>query len=233
MADSERVMADAEALLRRVSPEGRRSAQRARARRRAHALRTARWMGAVLVAVVAVAIAWGLAVGPIGQFGFLAALGVVVAAWVAIAMLSHDAPDTPARLATAEVAELPSRTERWLQAQRPLLPPPALRLADEIGAKLEVLGPQLATLDPALPAAQAVRKLLAEELPELIGGYARVPAELRRTARDGPAPDRQLLDGLQVVDDQLGRMSADLASGDLARLATQGRYLELKYRDGE
>ncbi len=34
-----------------------------------------------------------------------------------------------------------------------------------------------------------------------------------------------------MVDSELARMSADLASGDLNKLATQGRYLELKYKD--
>lgn len=231
MADSDRVMADAEALLRRVSPEGRKLAQRARARRRAHAAKTAMRMGVALAAVVALAIVWGFAIGPIGQLGFLAALVVLVVAWVGILAVSRAEEETPAMLAATDLPQLPARTESWLAAQRALLPAPAIRLADEIGAKLEALGPQLAALDPATPAATAARKLLAEELPELIQGYARVPAELRRVARDGPAPDRQLIDGLQVVDDQLGRMSADLASGDLARLATQGRYLELKYKD--
>lgn len=231
MANSDRVIADAEALLRRVSPEGRRIAQRARARRRAHTLRTARLMGIAFGAVVLLAIAWGVAIGPIGQLGFLAALAALIVAWVAILTVSRAQEETPALLAASDLPQLPARTEAWLQGQRALLPPPAIRLADEIGAKLEMLGPQLATLDPATPAAVAARKLLAEELPELIGGYARVPADLRRVGRDGPAPDRQLLDGLQVVDEQLGRLSADLASGDLQRLATQGRFLELKYRE--
>jgi hypothetical protein len=32
-----------------------------------------------------------------------------------------------------------------------------------------------------------------------------------------------------VVDSELERMSTQLAAGDLKALATQGRYLELKY----
>ena len=56
------------------------------------------------------------------------------------------------------------------------------------------------------------------------------PGERRREGRDGPSPDRQLIDGLAVVDGELARMTAQLASGDLHKLATQGRYLELKYK---
>jgi hypothetical protein len=44
------------------------------------------------------------------------------------------------------------------------------------------------------------------------------------------SPDKQLVEGLHVVDAELQRMSEQLASGDLHKLATQGRYLELKYQ---
>jgi hypothetical protein len=65
----------------------------------------------------------------------------------------------------------------------------------------------------------------------LIEGYTRVPLNLRQDSSNGPAPDKQLVEALGVVDSELARMSADLASGDLQKLATQGRYLELKYKD--
>ena len=44
------------------------------------------------------------------------------------------------------------------------------------------------------------------------------------------SPDKQLVDGLTVVDSELTRISEQLATGDLNKLATQGRYLELKYQ---
>ena len=64
-------------------------------------------------------------------------------------------------------------------------------------------------------------------------GYQAVPTALRRADTDGMMPERQLLDGLNVVDGELKRMSEQLARGDLERLATQGKYLELKYQGGE
>jgi hypothetical protein len=57
-----------------------------------------------------------------------------------------------------------------------------------------------------------------------------VPAGLRGELRNGMSPDKQLTDGLAVVESEIGRMTEQLASGDLHKLATQGRYLELKYR---
>ncbi|MFP5455352.1 MAG: hypothetical protein ACLGHK_07630, partial [Alphaproteobacteria bacterium] len=77
------------------------------------------------------------------------------------------------------------------------------------------------------------RKLMAEELPELVEGYKQVPEGMRRAERNGSSPDRQLVEGLKVVDDELRRMGEQLVSGDLDKLATQGRYLELKYRGAE
>lgn len=231
MVDSRRIVADAEALLHRVSPEGRRLAQRARQRRRAAGKKVIKRLLLATLAILAIAIGWGLVVGPIGQLGFLAALVAMIAAWWIIIGTSRPPEETPQTLATSDLALLPARTEAWLQRQRPALPAPAARLIDGIGLKLEALAPQLKSLDPREPAAESLRKLLSNELPELIEGYGRVPVALRKSDRDGPSPDRQLIEALGVVDGQLGQMSADLASGDLRKLATQGRYLELKYKD--
>ena len=230
MSNSDRVMASAEALLHRVSAEGRRSAARARQRRAQARMRMVKWMLLAAGAIVAAAILWGLVVGPIGQLGFFAGLLAMIAAWVVIGGLSRTPVETAETLVQSDVQQLPARTEAWLQGQRAALPAPAQRLTDGIGIKLEALAPQLAALDPREPAAAEARKLLATELPDLIQGYARVPQALRKVERDGLAPDRQLLEGLSVIDGQIARLSADLASGDLTRLATQGRYLELKYK---
>jgi len=230
MPDPNRVMADAEALLQRVSPEGRRLAQRQRQRRN-RAL--ARAFGRALVTTIAIILA-ATAVGwvvPIGQIGFLVALVAILAAWVILFAMSHEPEETVQSLAASDITMLPQKTEAWLQRQRAALPAPAQRLADGIGLKLEQLAPQVANLDPREPAAAEVRKLLSVELPELIDGYARVPLNLRQDAGNGVAPDKQLVEALGVVDSELARMSADLASGDLNKLATQGRYLQLKYKD--
>ena len=230
MPDPNRVMADAEALLQRVSPEGRRLAQRQRQRRnRALFKAFLRALGATIAIVLAAtAVGWVI---PIGQIGFLAALIAVLASWVVIFAMSHEPEETVQTLASSDITMLPQKTEAWLQRQRPALPAPAQRLADGIGVKLEQLAPQVAGLDPREPAAAEVRKLLSVELPELIEGYTRVPVSLRQDAGNGIAPDKQLVEALSVVDSELARMTADLASGDLNKLATQGRYLELKYKD--
>jgi hypothetical protein len=236
MADLRRLYSDAEearhaAVLRRVSSAEQQLARRARQRRRAAQARAFRRMLIASLVVVAAAIGWGVVIGPIGQMGFLAAVVAMVLAWVVVIAVARVPQVNVEALAQSDLPLLPERTATWLHSQRAALPAPAVRLVDAIGLKLETLGPQLAELDPREPAAAEVRKLLATELPDLIQGYAKVPEGFRKQARDGIAPDAQLVEALEVVDAQLGRMSEDLASGDLHKLATQGRYLELKYRE--
>ena len=113
---------------------------------------------------------------------------------------------------------------------RRALPAPATRLVDGIGLKLEILAPQLQALDEREPVAADIRRLIADELPELVKSYQRVPLNLRKEGLNGISPDKQLVEGLAVVDEELDRLSKQLASGDLNRFATQGRYLELKYQ---
>ncbi|HEX8447464.1 MAG TPA: hypothetical protein VF649_12730 [Sphingomonas sp.] len=233
MADANRVVEDAEALLRRVSPEGRQRLTRRRARRRQKLIGTSKRLALVTVAALLAMIAIGwfhpLGIGGIMLFGI-----AMMIAWGIILLTSAEPDARTEELASVDLTRLPHRTESWLEQQRPALPAPAMRLVDDIGLKLDALGPQLAALDPREPAAVEIRKLIAEELPELITGYRRVPPGLRGgAARSGLNPDRQLLDGLTVVDDELARMAEQLASGDLHKLATQGRYLELKYRGDE
>ena len=234
MVDSGRVIEQAEALLRRVSPEARRLAQRARQRRWRAFLRRITRAAMAMLAVATGAALFGLFVDPLGIEGLMLAFVAMAVTAGAIMFWPSASEATPETLVKTDLAALPLRTEEWLERQRPALPAPAVQLIDGIGIRLEALAPQLQTLDPREPAAAEIRKLIGEELPELIGGYQRVPQALRRENRNGMSADKQLVEGLAVVESELGRMTEQLASGDLHRLATQGRYLELKYRgDGE
>ncbi|HEX7854247.1 MAG TPA: hypothetical protein VF503_11180 [Sphingobium sp.] len=93
------------------------------------------------------------------------------------------------------------------------------------------MAPQLHQLNPQEPAAREVRALLAEHLPQLVTGYQSIPPELRRVERNGRVPDRQLIDGLSLIEREIGEMTEDLARGDLDKLAAHGRYLELRYEE--
>ena len=235
MATSDDIIEHAADFLRRISPEGRAASRRRRERRKAAFRRIAKRLVLASILILAATIAAGIVLGPIGINGLLIMILAMVLAWTAILMTGRSPDPTPERLATSDLAQLPQQTEAWLDKQRPALPAPAQRQIDQLALSLEAIAPQLAALDPKLPEAIEVRRLIGDELPELVRGYQRVPPTLRREPLNGgPSPDRQLVDGLGTIGEEIARMNARLAAGDLKALATQNRFLEIKYRgEGE
>jgi hypothetical protein len=232
MTRSDRVLADAEAVLRRHSERGQSLSARARQRRNAALMRKLKYAFWTVIAVLVASIAAGF-VMPLGTTGVMVALGIMIAALLLIAALPTEPRVRTAALAATPLPALPLQTEIWLDNQRKALPPPALTLADSIGVKLETLAPQLERLTDQEPAAQEIRKLLSDHLPELVTGYESIPAPLRREERNGRIPEQQLVEGLTVIDTELARISETLASGDIDKLAVQNRFLELKYQEAK
>lgn len=169
--------------------------------------------------------------GGIGIFGALAAMMLMLAVTLAIALAPARRAPTPAKLAQVDIKALPAQTERWLEAQRPLLPAPAVQLVDRIGRRLDTLSPQLAGVDNDTAEAMEVRRLIGEQLPAFLRDYERVPEPLRRVERNGRTPDAQLVDGLKLIEQEIGDMTQRLAQADLDSLSTRGRFLEMKYRE--
>jgi hypothetical protein len=228
MNSTDEVLAKAEATLTRVTSPPKYSA-RVRAAQRRSAARKAKRIGASVLAIFIAMFIIGLII-PIGTTGVMIGVLLMVLASLGIIMMPGESLPDAAALPTTALAQLPLRTETWLASQRAMLPAPAQTLSDGIGLKLEALAPQLQTLNENEPAAAEIRRLIADELPELVRGYGRVPESMRRANTDGIIPEKQLVDGLSVVDSELARMSEQLARGDLEKLATQGKYLELKYQ---
>jgi len=183
-------------------------------------------------AILMAAVIIGL-VTPIGMFGALGVMMLLIATTVALAIFPSTPAPTPEKLRGTDLKALPAQTERWLNSQRAALPAPAVSLIDQIGVRLETLAPQLTTLGEAEPAAIEVRKLIGEQLPDFINGYTRVPTNLRAVERNGSSPNAQLIEGLKLIESEIGEMTAQLAQGDLDQLATRGRFLEIKYRGDE
>ncbi|WP_010183737.1 hypothetical protein [Sphingomonas sp. PAMC 26605] len=228
MTDVDRQIARAGELLDRTRAERRsRTARRRQGMSLARRLALVGWADAIIV-LAAIAIGWFV---PLGMGGALLVglLLILVTAFLLFATLTP--PVRVEQLAQVPLKALPAKTEQWLDTQRKLLPAPAQTLVDGIGVRLETLSPQLAGLDESEPAAIEVRKLIGEQLPELLKGYAKVPPPLRGVARNGKSPDAQLADALRLIDSEIGEMSAQIAQGDLDSLETRGRFLEIKYRD--
>lgn len=225
--DVDRQLQRSAELLNRVSARQLQKRARAAGRR---AKRMAQYAFFSVTAIILVAIGAGF-VAPLGFSGvMLTALAIMVALVLSV-MLSGERK-VPARdLGRLEITALPAATERWLDGQRAALPAPATQLFDRIGDRLEALAPQLVQLGPEEPAAREVRALLSEHLPQLVSDYRSIPKDLRRVERNGRVPDRQLVDGLSLIEKEIGEMTENLARGDLDRLAAHGRYLEIKYQE--
>ncbi len=229
MSGSDEILARADEALRRHGMEPR-MAQRARvARRSVFFSKLKRIVGVGLLFAIGLPL-WGLIVGPVGTSGLMIAVLAFIVASVALMAFPRQPLVAGEILPTTELAQLPLRTEEWLFQQRRALPAPATRLVDGIGLTLETLAPQLQLLDEKEPVAADIRRLIGNELPELVKGYQRVPLNVRKEGLNGISADKQLIEGLGVVDSELKRLSEQLATGDLNRFATQGRYLELKYQ---
>jgi hypothetical protein len=166
----------------------------------------------------------------------LAVLMVVIATAVAVGLFSSFPKiKTPKRadLGQGNPAQMVARTELWLEAQRPALPPPAVRIVEQMGVQLDALGLQLQNIDPAHPAAGEVRELVGEYIPETIENYRRIPANLRKEAHIGKSADERLVESLGKLSGELDRVTRKLAEGALDDLAVKTRYLEYRYGGAE
>ncbi|MCP3731905.1 hypothetical protein M9978_15880 [Sphingomonas sp. MG17] len=228
-SEIDREIARADAVLNRSRERYTTLSARAKRRREGEIVRRVGRIAAAagVILVAAMIIGWFI---PLGMGGALTVMALLIAATLFFGMMPGSAEVEPEKFGEAPLAAVPLRTEEWLDRQRPTLPGTAMPLLDSIGTKLDVLAGQLKTLNEGEPAAAEVRKLVGEQLPELIKGYQRVPANLRGQERYGQSPDKQLVEGLALIDQEIAQMSAQLAQGDLDALATRGRYLQVKYR---
>jgi hypothetical protein len=201
----------------------------ARKERWRYRLRRLRRAFLTMMAFMIVAIGTGIFMDGLSDTTWLLMMLLGVVAFFVLALYPPTPRPRADKLAGVELAELAGSTELWLEARRPSLPGAAVDAVDMIGVRLEQLAPQLATLDENGPAAREVRKLLAEHLPGLVESYTRIPSALRGKDHAGSTPSQQLVDGLNVIADEIEAMSCDLSRNDLDALATRGRFLETKY----
>jgi hypothetical protein len=227
-SESDEILSGASRSLRRIQmgpPIGMKS----RALRRAHFFgKVARAAVAVGVLLVGAGIV-GAIIDGIGFWGVMIT-GVLGAAAAYVLMRYPEMPmPTMETLRQTDLGTLAGKTEIWLEAQRAALPAPAIPLVQNIGVRLDALAPQLQTLGENDPASREVRKLVGEHLPELINGYKKIPETLRRQDNGGKTPEQQLVDGLTRIDREIETMTGQIARGELDKLATRERFLEIRY----
>lgn len=188
--------------------------------------------GAVVAILVSAGIA-GVVLNGIGFAGVMAvALAVMAAAFVFANFPKVKVPKR-ADLKQGNPQQMVQRTELWLEAQRPALPPPAVRIVDQLGTQLDALGLQLEGLDASQPAMAEVRELVGEYIPETIENYRKVPQHLRAEEHAGGTADQRLVASLERLSGEVDRVTRRLAEGTLDDLAIKSRYLEYRYGGDE
>jgi hypothetical protein len=190
----------------------------------------------IALAVVAIWIGAGIlsaVIGPLLFWGFMATLVATVVAVGVLGVFPKVKVPKRAELTLGNPAQMVARTELWLEAQRPALPPPAQTIVDQLGVQLDALGLQLKTLDAAHPAMGEVRELVGEYIPETIDNYRKIPAHLRGEAHAGKTADERLTESLSKLSGEVDRVTRRLAEGALDDLAIKSRYLEYRYGGAE
>ena len=236
--DSDRILGDGRALLRDNQEGGRHrrtpSIGEGSARLKKSNLKAR--LRNVLLAVFAIWVATGILGAIIDGIGILGILGLIVATVVAVAVFGQfPRLKTPTRADITrggDVRQLVGRTELWLEAQRPALPPPAVGIVDQLGVQLDGLGQQLEGVDQNHPKAREVRSLIGEQLPEMIDSYRRIPPQMRKEQRAGSTPDEQLTQSLKTISSEIDSITRQLAEGSLDDLAIKHRFLDTKFGSG-
>lgn len=190
----------------------------------------------IALAVFALWVGAGITGAVIGGIGFWGVMTVVALTAFIFAMFAATGKvKTPKReeLKQGNPAQMVARTELWLEAQRPALPPPAQVLVDQLGVQLDALGLQLKGLGDNEPAMAEVRELVGEYIPETIDNYRKIPAHLRSEEHAGKTADQRLTESLTKLSGEVDRVTRRLAEGALDDLAIKSRYLEYRYGGAE
>jgi hypothetical protein len=237
--DSDRILGEGRALVHDNRAGGRHRREGSIGQGAAQA-KTRNWMkrlgyfGAALLAIFAAATVAGIVLDGIGFLGIVAVFFAMVVAGVLFA--NYPKVKVPKRAdltKTQDARRLVSQTELWLEQQVPALPAPAAKIVNDMGVQLDALGLQLESVEATHPAAQQVRKLVGEHLPETIESYRKIPAHLRAEERAGATPDAQVTDSLGKISKEIDHVTRQLADGHLDDLAVRTRYLDYAYGDKE
>ncbi len=231
---SDRLIADARAVRddnreggrHRRASIGRGSAEM----KREHLVKKLRNIAIAAAAIFAFAVAAGIIVDGIGFTGVVTVFFALLAAGFVLGRYPRmKVPRREDLTRTDDVRQLVGKTELWLEAQRPALPAPAVRLVDDLGVQLDALGLQLEQVPADHQVARDIRELVGETLPEMVDSYRKIPGTLRGEERAGSTPDRQLVDGLGRISREIDQVTRQLADGALDNLAVKSRYLEYRY----
>ncbi|MDP9422312.1 MAG: hypothetical protein M3Q19_05670 [Pseudomonadota bacterium] len=187
----------------------------------------------VAIGIISLAtIAYGVLIGPIGLFGFLAAVGLAIG--VAALLLVTGTQQIAAPNVTPDLpnGQMVQRFDSYLFRARRALPAPAQAELDSLSSQLPSLRQVLERIPDLDPNAQDARRLMSVHLPNLIDRYLHVPQSYRgQLDGEGVSVDQRLVEALAAGRVALKDISEKLARNDLAAFETQGRFIQSRYKD--
>ena len=196
-------------------------------------IRRGGYFALAVFAIITAASIIGVILNGIGFVGVMAVAMAIMCAAVFFSQFPKVKVPKRAELTQGNPKQMVARTELWLEAQRPALPPPAAKIVEDLGVQLDALGLQLETVDANHPASREVRELVGEYIPETIENYRKVPAHMRSEAHAGKTADQRLTDSLTKISGEIDRVTRRMAEGALDDLAIKDRYLEYRYGGDE
>jgi hypothetical protein len=230
--DFERALGETEDFLfRQLSSRAAREAQKRKVQRCINEVfRRIRRSAIVLLLLLTALVTYSIFVGGIDILTWFIALPTVFLASV-IALFwpsSRRQLQFEQREAEPQLGTLAGRTEEWLLERCRELPRAALPAVDRIISRLGEMRPDLSALSPDTPVGGETQRLIGQHLPRLVDTYLALPHGSRDARSENSL---RLAESLDIVAEELGRLSSEVHRDRSLHFETQRRFIETRYKD--
>ncbi len=176
---------------------------------------------------------WKLALCGVGilvlTFGLLTVILVALGGFAIFLLRPRPQDAKPVDAAKTALPDLIRKQRVWLGKQRRALPYGAQVHLIVILRRLDQLEGKVLGLSHGSAIANDLRRLVGDDLPQLIACYTNLSPDLRSERRDGISGESELVQGLAILESELARLWETLGDTDAADLAAHSRYLDMKY----
>jgi hypothetical protein len=230
--DFYRVLGETEDFFQRqLGSRAAREAQKRKVKRGiAEVLRRLRRSALLLAGLLIALVGYSAFVAPIDWLTWLIAIPTIfLIAMIALFWPSRRRAEPREAVEAAQLGAAAAQTEGWLLERCAELPRQALPAVDRILTNLAELQPDLAALPPHTPLEGEARRLICRHLPRLVDSYLDLPPSARDPRSEST---HRLAESLDIVADELSRLSDEIAGNRRLGFETQRRFIETRYRDG-
>ena len=230
--DFERALGETENFLfRQLSSRAARESQKRKVKRGIdEVFRRVRRSALVMLLLLSALVTYSIFVGGIDFLTWFVALPTVFLASV-IALFwpsSRRQPRFEQRDAAPQLDMLAGRVEEWLLERCRELPRAALPAVDNILSRLQEMRPDLSAVSPETPVGGETQRLIGQHLPRLVDTYLALPPRSRDARSENSV---RLAESLDIVAEELERLSSEVHRDRSLHFDTQRRFIETRYKD--